>query len=135
VVAFVSAPGEEEIDNGKASGLDGEAGTVGVAEIVQVDVVALQADLSLVGGEGDADGEFAEGVLDAFAEEDEVGSAEAVVGIAGEHGVAVDVGAADGGGEIEGYNAAAVGEGFGDEGAEGDGALELLGGGDDGAQL
>ena len=118
---------------GRPPALDGEAGAVGVAEIVEVDVVAPQADLSLVGGEGDADGEFAERVLDAFAEEDEVGAAEAIVRIAGEHGGAVDVGAADGGGEIEGDHGAAVSERLGEEGAQGDGAFELLGGGDDGA--
>src|ERR1700736_6132247 len=104
-----------------------------MAEVIEADVVSAQGDLASVDGEEASEGKFSDGVFDAAAEEDEIGSAEAVVGIAGEHRVAVDVGAADGGREVEGHDASAIGNRFGEEGAQCDRSFEFLGSGDDGA--
>lgn len=126
MVAFAASPGEEKIDDGEAAGVDGDACGKGVAEVVEGDVVAVHAYLGFVDGEEKARGEFAQRVLEGFAQEEKVGCAEAVVGVAGEDGLAIEVGAADGGIEVEGDHASGVGDGAGHEEADGDGTFEVL---------
>src|ERR1700755_2978998 len=101
--------------------------------MIDADVVPAQSDLASVDGEESANGKFADGVLKCAAEEQKIGSAEAIVGIAGQHRSAVDVGAADGGREVEGHNAAAPGDRLGQESAQFYLSFEFLCGGDDGA--
>jgi hypothetical protein len=127
VRAFSAAPGVDEGEDGESSGVDGEAGAEAVAEVVDADVAAAESDFCFVGGEERADGEFAERVLDGATEEEQVGAAETVVGIAGQDGRAVEIGAANGGHEVEGDLASFPCEGLRDEGAEIDGAFELAG--------
>ena len=50
-MAFVASPGEEEIDDGEAAGVNGEACGEGVTEMVEGDVVAVHAHLGFVDGE------------------------------------------------------------------------------------
>ncbi len=56
--AFVAAPGKEEIDDGQASRLYGEADGVACAQVREVNVAASEWGLGGVGGEVDAEGKF-----------------------------------------------------------------------------
>jgi hypothetical protein len=105
-----------------------------VAKVIEAHVVAGRGDLSFIDREECTDGKFSNGVFEGAAEEEEIRSSETVVGVAGEHRVAVDVGAADGGREVEGHDASAVCDRLGQEGAQVDRSFELLGGGDDWAR-
>ena len=67
-----------------------------------------------------------QGVLEGFAEEQEVGGAEAVVRVAGEDGLAVEVGAADGGIEVKGYDIPGIGDGASHKQADTDRAFKIL---------
>ncbi len=126
MVTFVASPGEEEIDDGKASGVDGETCGEGVTEVVEGDVAAVHSYLGFIDGEEEASGEFAEGVFEGFAEEQKVRSTETVVRVTRQDGLTIEVGAADGGIVVEGNDAACVGYGAGHQETNADGAFEVL---------
>jgi len=77
VRAFVAAPGEQEKYLGEAAGSQGESGGEAVFEILKVDVAAGERDLALVGHEAEAQ-RPPDGVFEVFAEQQNIGRAEAV---------------------------------------------------------
>ena len=118
--SFVASPGEEEIDDGDAAGVECEAGGVASGEVTEVDIVAAEARFGGIDGEEQAEWELAQGLLEGAAHEEQVGRSEAIVGIAWEHGLIVEVGAADGGIKVKGDSASGFGLGFYEEEPEGD---------------
>ena len=55
-MSLVASPGEEEIDNGEASGVDGETCGEGVTEVVEGDVAAVHSYLGFIDGKEEASG-------------------------------------------------------------------------------
>jgi hypothetical protein len=125
-MAFISTPGKEEVNHRKTTGVEGEASCKSMLQVVEGDVVAVEADFSLIDGEEEAGGEFAQGLLEGPTEEQKVGGSKAVVGIASQDRLSVQVGAADGGVEVERDNATGVRDGACHQEANIDGAFEIL---------
>src|SRR5580704_1342596 len=75
--------------------MQSDAGRVAMGQMVEAKITRCQAHEALVEHQLDANGELADGVFEGSAQEHQIGSAETVVGVAGEQGGAVDVGAAE----------------------------------------
>src|SRR5690349_6987905 len=111
-MAFIATPCKQEIDHRQSAGVDRDAGSEAVPKMAEVNIVASECDLCLVDAEEKTDRNFTEALLICAIDEQQVGSAEAVVRIAGQDGLAVDVGSADGGVEIKGHHTASAGNGL-----------------------
>lgn len=95
--------------------MEGETGAKTVAEVIEADVVATEANFCRVGGKQRADRQRAERVFDDAAKEEEIRAAIAIVRVAGKDRCAIQIGAADCGGEVEGDLAVLACKGFGNE--------------------
>src|SRR3569833_209044 len=107
---FAAAPGIDEREDGKPAGVDCESGAEAMAQVIEADVTSAQSDFCLIGGEKRSDGKLAERVLDGASIEEQVRTAEAIVGIAGQDGRAVEIGAANGWHEVVGLLTSFAGE-------------------------
>jgi len=65
VGAFVAAPAKGQVGNRQSAGMNREADRQSVAQMVEVDVVAAQADLPLIDTEEGTDRELAQRVFEA----------------------------------------------------------------------
>ena len=110
--------------------MDGEPNGIAVAKIGEIDVVAVETDLGFIDGEVCSQWEFGYGVFERLVQQDQIGSAEAVIGIAWEQRLAVDVRAADGRVEVEGHGAMRVGNRASHEQPDADGAFMIDSAGD-----
>jgi len=61
----MAAPAKDQIDNRQSAGMNSEADRESVAQMVEVDVVAAQSDLSLIETEEGSERELAQRVLEA----------------------------------------------------------------------
>src|SRR3569833_1803000 len=122
---FAAAPGIDEREDRKPAGVDCESGAEAMAQVSEADVTSAQSDFCLIGGEKRSDGKLAKRVLDGASKEEQVRTAEAIVGIAGQDGRAVEIGAANSKQEEEKHQTPKAGERLRDEDAKVDGAFEF----------
>src|SRR4051812_36558864 len=105
-MAFIATPGEEQVDDRQTASMDRDATQEAVTQVAKIDVVAVEADLCFVDAKIETNRNFAQALLISAVDEQEVGSSEAIIRIAGEDGLTIDVRAADSGVQVERHNAA-----------------------------